>query len=170
MFKQEYGWFNGRRINRNVVRISGLSPGFSADIQRSIDDDACIIVLSNNYIPTAGIIATDLARIAFGESYEVPKLIKPPVLDAGILDAYVGRYQFGPDFFAPRGVYAIERKADQLLLRAPGADATLVPQSETEFFHRPYWSMIVFAKDADGRVTHFMWRYGGRDYRADRLD
>ena len=170
MFKQEYGWFSGKRLDRNVVRMNGLSPGFSAEIQRYVDDDACIIVLSNNYIPTAGIIATDLARIAFGESYEVPRLVKPPRVDGKVLDAYVGRYQFGPDFFAPRGVYAVERKGDQLLLRAPGADATLVPQSETEFFHRPYWSMIVFSKDDQGRVTHFLWRYGGKDYRADRLN
>ncbi|OLD25934.1 MAG: hypothetical protein AUJ04_06815 [Acidobacteria bacterium 13_1_40CM_3_55_6] len=52
---------------------------------------------------------------------------------------------------------------------APGADAALVPQTAREFFDRPFWSMIVFVKDNEGKVTHFLWRYGGRDYRAQRL-
>jgi hypothetical protein len=29
--------------------------------------------------------------------------------------------------------------------------------------------MIIFVKDGKGAVTHLLWRYGGRDYRADRL-
>ena len=81
-----------------------------------------------------------MAKIVFGEAYDIPKLVKPPHLDLKILDDYVGRYQFGPDFFAPRGIYSIERKNEELLMIAPGANATLVPQSETEFFDRPFWS------------------------------
>ena len=169
MFKEEYGWFNGKRLNRNVVRMNGRSPGFQSEIQRYLDDDVCIIVLSNNYAPTSSVIATDLARMVFGEKYEIPKLVKPPRLDAKVLDAYVGRYQFGPDFFVPRGSYTIERRNDQLVVNNPGAFATLVPQSETEFFDRPFWSMIIFVKDNSGKVTHLLWRYGGTDYRAERL-
>ena len=169
MFKEEYGWFSGRRLNRNVVRMNGRSPGFNSDLQRYVDDDVCIIVLANNYVPTAGVIANDLAKMVFGESYETPKLVKPPRIDPKTYDAYAGSYQFGPDFFVPNGVYKIERKGDQLLIVAPGADATLVPQTAMEFFDRPFWSMIVFVKDNEGKVTHFLWRYGGRDYRAQRL-
>ena len=120
-------------------------------------------------MPTAGVIANDLAKMVFGESYETPKLVKPPRIDLKIYEAYAGSYQFGPDFFVPNGVYKIERKGDQLLIVAPGADATLVPQTATEFFDRPFWSMIVFVKDNEEKVTHFLWRYGGRDYRAQRL-
>lgn len=169
MFTSDYGWFNGKRLNRNVVRMNGRSPGFNAEMQRYTDDDVCIIVLANTYIPTASVMVTDLAKMAFGEKYEIPKLVKPPRPDAKTLALYAGRYQFGPDFFVPRGAYRIESSNGQLLIRAPGADATLVPQSETEFFDRPFWSMIVFVKDDQGTVTHLLWRYGGKDYRADRL-
>jgi CubicO group peptidase (beta-lactamase class C family) len=169
MFKEEYGWFSGKRLNRSVVRMNGRSPGFNSEMQRYVDDDVCIIVLANTYVPTASVIVNDLAKIAFGEKYEIPKLVKPPRPDPKTLALYAGQYQFGPDFFVPRGVYKIESDRDQLLMRAPGADATLVPQSETEFFDRPFWSMIVFVKDNEGTVTHFLWRYGGKDYRADRL-
>ncbi len=169
MFNDGYGWFAGKRLNRNVVRMNGRSPGFNSELQRYVDDDVCIIVLGNNYVPTASVIVNDLARIVFGEKYETPKLVKPPRVDPKILESYVGRYQFGPDFFVPHGIYAIQKSNDQLVMRAPGANATLVPQSETEFFDRPFWSMIVFAKDNEGKVTHFLWRFGGQDYRAFRL-
>src|SRR5256885_2686883 len=154
MFTEQYGWFSGQRLNRNVVRMNGRSPGFNSDFQRYVDDDVCIVVLANNYVPTASVIGSDLAKIVFGQAYEIPKLVKPPRIDTKVLDAYVGRYQFGEDFFVPRGVYAIGRKDGELLMVAPGADATLVPQSETEFFDRPFWSMIVFVKDNQGKVSH----------------
>jgi CubicO group peptidase (beta-lactamase class C family) len=169
MFKEEYGWFSGKRLNRNVVRMNGRSPGFNSDLQRYIDDDVCIVVLANNYVPTASVIANDLAKIVFGEPYETPKFVKPAPLDPKILDTYVARYQFGPDFFVPNGIYSIQRKGERLQMVAPGADATLVPQTETEFFDRPFWSTVVFVRNNEGKVTHLLWRFGGRDYRAARL-
>ncbi len=169
MFKEQYGWFSGKRLNRNVVRMNGRSPGFNSDFQRYLDDDVCIIVLANTYVPTATIIGADLAKIVFGESYEIPRVGKPVQLPRKTLERYAGRYQFGPDFFVPRGVYAIQENNGELLMVAPGANATLVPQSETEFFDRPFWSMLIFGKDNQGKVTHLLWRYGGTDYRAERL-
>ena len=169
MFAEQYGWFSGKRLNRNVVRMNGRSPGFNSDIQRYVDDDVCIIVLANTYVPTASVIGSDLAKIVFGEPYEVPHLVKPPTINAKLLSAYAGRYQFGPDFFVSRGIYAIREKNGELLMVAPGADTTLVPQSESEFFDRPFWSMIVFTKDDRGKITGLLWHYGGQDYRAERL-
>jgi hypothetical protein len=169
MFTEQYGWFYGKRLNRNVVRMNGRSPGFNSDFQRYVDDDVCIIVLANTYTPTASIIGSDLAKIVFREAYETPKLVKPPHVEVRVLESYAGRYQFGPDFFVPHGVYAIEEKQGELLLVAPGANATLVPQSETEFFDRPFWSTIVFVRNNQGKVTNLIWRFGGQDYRAERL-
>jgi len=169
MFSEQYGWFSGKRLNRNAVRMNGRSPGFNSDFQRYTDDDVCIIVLGNNYTPTATAIGADLAKMVFGEKYDPPKLVKPPHIDEKILDSYVGHYRFGSDFFVPNGSYEIRREKDQLLIRSPGANATLVPQSDTEFFDRPFWSMIIFGTDSQGKVTHLVWRYGEQDYRADKL-
>jgi len=67
-------------------------------------------------------------------------------------------------------VYAIEEKNGEFADWSRRRDTlTLVPQSETEFFDRPFWSTIVFAKDSQGKVTHLIWRYGGQDYRAEKL-
>src|SRR5437763_6894778 len=49
MFTEQYGWFYGKRLNRNVVRMNGRSPGFNSEFQRYVDDDVCIVVLANTY-------------------------------------------------------------------------------------------------------------------------
>ncbi len=169
MFREGYGWFDSKRFNRRAVRMNGRSPGFNSEIQRYIDDDICIVVLGNNYAPTASLIVGGLAAIALGEKYEIPKLAKPVKLDSKIFDAYVGRYQFGSDFFVPGGIYAIEKRNDQLFMTTKTINDTLTPQSETEFFDRTFWATIIFVKNDKGEVTNLIWRYGGRDYKANKL-
>lgn len=169
MFREGYGWFDSKRFNRRAVRMNGRSPGFNSEIQRYVDDDICIVVLGNNYAPTASLIVGGLAPIVLGEKYEIPKLAKPVKLDPKIFVAYVGRYQFGSDFFVPGGIYTIEKRNDQLFLTTKTINDTLTPQSETEFFDRSFWATIIFVKNDKGAVTNLIWRYGGRDYKANKL-
>ena len=169
MFSEGYGWFDSKRFNRRAIRMNGRSPGFQSEIQRYVNDDICVIVLGNNYAPTASLIAEDLAALMLGEKYEIPKLAKPVKLDPKIFDAYVGSYKFGSDFFVPGGIYAIEKRNEQLFIVAKGINDTLTPQSETEFFDRTFWATIIFVKNDKGEVTNLIWRYGGKDYRADKL-
>ena len=169
MFNESYGWFNSKRFNRRAIRMNGRSPGFQSEIQRYVDNDICVIVLGNNYAPTASLIAEDLAAITLGEKYEIPEIDKPVNLDPKIFDAYVGRYQFGSDFFVPGGIYSIEKRNNQLFIVAKGLNDTLTPQSETKFFDRTFWDTIIFVKNDKGEITNLIWRYGGKDYRADRL-
>jgi CubicO group peptidase (beta-lactamase class C family) len=167
-----YGWFISQRHNRRAIRMSGRSPGFSAELQRYVDDDVCVIVLSNNYAPTAIPIADDVAAITLGEKYEIPKLAAPVKLNPKIYDAYVGRYQFGADFFVPGGIYAVEKRSDQMYMAYTvkgSISAALTPQSETEFFNRTFWATIIFVKNDKGEVTNLIWRYSGKDYKADKL-
>lgn len=169
IFNEGYGWFDSKRFSRRAIRMNGRSPGFQSEIQRYVDNDICIIVLGNNYAPTASLIAEGLAAIIFGEKYEIPKLAKPVKLDPKIFDAYVGRYKFGPDFFVPGGIYAIEKRNDQLFMVTKAINDTLTPQSETNFFDRTFWATIIFVKNDEGNATNLIWRYGGKDYRADKL-
>jgi CubicO group peptidase (beta-lactamase class C family) len=169
MFSESYGWFNSKRFNRRAIRINGRSPGFQSEIQRYVDNDICVIVLGNNYAPTASLIAEDLAAITLGEKYEIPEIAKPVKLDPKIFDAYVGRYQFGSDFFVPKGIYTIEKRNNQLFIVAKGLNDTLTPQSDTKFFDRTFWDTIIFVKNDKGEITNLIWRYGGKDYQADRL-
>lgn len=170
MFVEGYGWFDSKRFNRRAIRMNGRSPGFQSEIQRYVDEDVCIIVLGNNYAPTASLIAEDLAAMALGEKYKTPEIEKPVKLDSKILDTYVGRYQFGADFFVPKGIYSIEKRGTQLFIVARGLNDTLTPQSESRFFDRPLWATIIFVKNDKGEVTDLIWQYGGKDYKANRLD
>ncbi len=169
MFAEKFGWFSGTRFGRRVVRMNGRSPGFQSEIQRYPDEDACVIVLGNMYAPTASLIADGLAAILFGEKAAVPETFRPVSLDARILERYRGRYQFGPDFFVPGGIYDIAVGEGWLLMTARGWKATLIPTSESAFFDRGVWASIRFAGDQEGRVTHLVYRYGGTEYRAEKV-
>lgn len=90
-------------------------------------------------------------------------------LDPKTFDSYVGRYQFGSDFFVPGRIYTIEKRNDQLFITTKGLNDNLTPQSETEFFNRTLWATTIFVKNDKGEVTNLIWRYGGRDYKANKL-
>jgi CubicO group peptidase (beta-lactamase class C family) len=161
-----YGWFIGKRHSRNVVRINGRSPGFNSAFQRYVDDDVCVIVLSNNYTAVASLIANDVAAIVFGEDYEIPRVIKPVKLRKEILDNYLGSYAFGNDFYVPNAEYAVEREKDYLVMRRGNWNTVLTPQSEDTFFLREFWAAVTFVKDVEGRITYLLWS----DYKAKRLN
>ncbi|MDT4897611.1 MAG: hypothetical protein QOH25_2688 [Acidobacteriota bacterium] len=165
-----YGWFLGKRLNRRLINMGGRSPGFTSEIQRYVDDNVCIIVLGNNYAPTASVISNDLAAIVFGEHYEIPKIVKPLKLDEKMSEAFPGRYQFGTDYFVPGAIATIEKRNDQLIMKlSTGANVVLLPQSDMTFFDRVFWETILFVKDDKGEMSHLIWRYNGMDYRATKL-
>jgi len=164
-----YGWFMRKRHNRNAVYINGRSPGFTTYLCRYTDDDVCIIVLGNNYVPVATNIGVDLAAILFGEKYEIPHL-KPVQLTIEQLDALVGSYKFGPGYVVPNHIIRFIRKGDKLVIREAGgtSELALLPVSETEFFHRGYWTYIIFEKDETGKASRVYYTYF-KDHKAEKI-
>jgi CubicO group peptidase (beta-lactamase class C family) len=164
-----YGWFLAKHLNRRVTYYNGKSPGFTSYIDRFIDDDACIIILSNNYAPVPHIITKDLAAILFGEPYSEPEDLKPVEVDIEDLELLTGCYQFGKDFYRPEAVVSVERQGDFLVLNWGGGYLSpLNALSETIFFDRNFWARIIFEKDGQGRVTRFIWR-DSRDYPSEKI-
>jgi len=95
----------------------------------------------------------------------IPPEPKAAQIDPSVLDAYVGRYEWAPTLVA-----RIERKGDVLLEHlGTGEPAQWRPESETTFFMPGAaaggdTSRMVFAKDASGRVTHYIYReFGATD-------
>jgi hypothetical protein len=167
MFREKYGWFVSEQFKRKLIRYGGRSPGFNSDFQRFVNDDVCVVVLSNNYSATANPIANDLAAMIFDQPYAVPEVTRAISVDTKELDHYVGRYEGGQDFFLPKVILTIERKGDQLWMNySTGADTTLVPLSATKFLTRPFWATITFVKDERGNVTQLIYGYSGTDYIA----
>lgn len=164
-----YGWIVGRRLNRRVYRMSGRSPGFSSEMQHYPDDDLVVVVLSNNYAATATAVATDLAAMVLGEPV-VPLAVRSPVaLRPGTLDRYTGRYVGGDDFLIPRATVTVDNRDGALVMSwSSGAVVELIPQSDSTFLDRRFWSLVRFGRSrADsGRL---IYQSGGRDYIARRL-
>ena len=86
-------------------------------------------------------------------------------IDAAILDLYVGQYEWAPTMRS-----TIERQGDHLIETFDGTDASVwMPETETTFFMKGQAasgdsSRITFVRDADGRVTHYVYReLGGTD-------
>jgi ketosteroid isomerase-like protein len=92
----------------------------------------------------------------------IPPEPKAAKVDPSVLDAYVGRYEWAPTLLA-----TIERKGDVLLEHLGNLEpAQWQPESATTFFMPGAaaggdTSRIIFAKDADGRVTHYIYREFG---------
>jgi len=165
-----YGWLVRRQFGRRVIRMSGRSPGFSAEIQRYPDDDLCIIVLSNNYAATATTIAGDLAAMLFGEKYQALAVVQPVTVPTSVLDNYAGRYQGGPDFLIPGVTLSLEIRGGRLtMVWSSGAIVPLVPQSDSTFLDRTFWGMVRFVRDRRGDVGELHYQNGGREYVARRL-
>jgi len=165
-----YPWFLAKRLNRRVAYYNGRSPGFTSYLDRYLDDDACIIILSNNYAPVPHLMIKDLASILFGEKYEVPAEWKPVKLEPKVLDGLTGRYQFGSDYYRPGAIVNIETQGDHLLMKwSDTFSSPLMPLSPTKFLDRNFRAIIIFEKDERGKVTGLMWR-DTSDYPARKLE
>ncbi|MGB3480467.1 MAG: serine hydrolase [bacterium] len=159
-----YGWFIGKYLNRKMVNHGGRSLGFVADIMRFIDDDTCVIILSNYDYISLPTISKTLAAIAFGEKYELPK--QPIAIELNnILDEYVGAYQFQPHI-----IITITKEDGRLFGQmSRQAKIQIWPESETEFFSKiPDWR-ITFINDKKGKITELILHYFGIRVQAKRI-
>lgn len=162
---REVGMFWFRRVvnGHRAVYVSGSSPGFKAHFERFIDDDACIIVLSNLYIAAATPIARDIAALLWEPHAALPAVPRPAQHAAGELERAVGRYRFGHDFYQPDATVEVVVRDGALELRTPAFSATLTPLADGSYFDRMYWSFIRFA---DGTLVY---RNGSSEFVAARV-
>jgi D-alanyl-D-alanine-carboxypeptidase/D-alanyl-D-alanine-endopeptidase len=93
---------------------------------------------------------------------DAPQPPKRPVaikLDAKLLDACVGRYEFGPNAMFPAGIIAtIWRDEDRLILHEEGDNAvpgaiSFYPESEVNFFTKIDPAQLTFVRNDRGEVT-----------------
>jgi len=95
--------------------------------------------------------------------------LKPVKLSQIVLDAIAGHYKFGSDFFIPDYTVTLFEKDGNLYLRGSRmSDALLIPLSESEFFHRGFWTKIIFDKNEKGEIVDMYYDYYP-DYKAKKL-
>jgi CubicO group peptidase (beta-lactamase class C family) len=165
-----YGWYMTKRLGHRLMAGKGHSPGFTAELDRYIEDDVTIILLSNSYGTAAqDPIAEGMAAIVFGQQLPSPPPFRALATPPSVLASYAGDYQFGPDYFEPNAKFTLTAKPGFLLMQVGDHHAPLVPVSPTELLERIYFGHVVLNKDADGTVTGLTIRYANHSYTARRL-
>jgi len=138
-----YGWMIVESFNRKVAGHQGGINGFATFIAIYLDDEVCIVVLSNIENAPVGQISRDLAAIIFGEKYEVLKVHSKIKVDPEIYNSYTGEYELAPNF-----IIMIIKENSHLFVQATGQPKfEIYPESETKFFLKVVDAQITFIKN-----------------------
>lgn len=158
----------GREHNTN--KWNGGAPGFSATLDRYMDEKLTIIVLSNNYSTASRIITENLERIYHNQPYEQQYLVKGLKGDVKEYENYVGHFKFGDDFFFPGAEVSFVIKDEQLYSGGGrSAPTVLIPQGNNRYLDRNNWAYITFLRDDTGKIATFKWQYDRLTYTAKRI-
>ncbi|BAZ23557.1 hypothetical protein NIES4073_44460 [Kalymmatonema gypsitolerans NIES-4073] len=160
-FKENYGygWYITEVFNHKVVGHGGAINGFVTNIERYVNDDVCIIVLSNNVLSPVGRMSQDLAAIVFNEQYELPKKRIAIEVDPKIYDAYVGQYELAPNF-----ILTISKEDNRIFAQATGQPKfEIYPESDTKYFLTVVDAQITFVKDEKGELTQLILHQNEQD-------
>src|SRR5215813_5294099 len=158
-------WHILKKFDSAIVWHNGGTGGYHSFIGFDPKRRKGVVVLSNssNDIDDIGrhllISQYPLAKL------EPPKERKEIKLDAKILDAYVGEYQFAP------GVsITITHEGEQLFAQLDGqGKLELLAETEKDFFFKVANAQISFVKDDKGQVTQLVLHQNGRDQPAQKI-
>jgi CubicO group peptidase (beta-lactamase class C family) len=164
-----YGWGIDKQFGQTRYHHGGAIMGFVTIIERYPEDKLLVVALSNLENSPIGAIGTDVAAIALGQRYVVPREPKAARLDPAVYDAYVGRYEAVVPGNEPK-IYTVSRDGTRLVCEPVGkARLILTPESQTLFYIRSAESEVRFIKDPEGKVTHLVLIEDGHDVTARRL-
>lgn len=155
-----YGWFIGRTFGRETQWHRGNIPGFVSIIVRYPKERLTLVVMTNTDWTPVLTIANELAAIAFGEPFEMPRdRVEVPIASVAI-ERYLGSYQ-KPD--EPDEAFDIVRGGDGLLVKIPkyGASFAVFPASRDSFFARSLEYDLRFVSGPQGDVTGVLVRKDG---------
>ena len=151
-----YGVFIDTLEKHYRIAHGGGIPGFITNISRYVNDDICIIALSNDEFD-AGAIADGLADILFGILVERPYMHKEIKIDPSLLDRYVGKYK------AFLTIEVIKKDGKLYRHREGTPDVELKPESETKFFYADDSDrQLEFETDKSGKVTKIWFINNGQ--------
>ena len=157
-----YGIRVGKNNIGNYVFHNGYYPGYLSMHLRYTDDDATVIVLSNNESHSE-FIADGLAAITLNKNILLPYVHKE-MARGKISDKYVGKYMMEltrPPYMAVFPIEFVNRNDTLYIHSVNGTDTKLKPESERKFFFANGTDQqIEFETDNNGnplRVWHIAW-------------
>jgi hypothetical protein len=148
-----------------VISHGGGIEGFNTQLVYVTSDKLTVIVLANLNGAAADRIATDLRRVAEGETVTLISDRVPISVSAEVLDRMVGHYKSEDGL-----LIAVSRKGDRLRSEGAGMTSDLYPQTEREFFSKVEDLQFVFSGAAPGPATELAAEISGHRVRASRID
>ncbi len=129
-----------------IVSHTGGWPGYATRINRYVDEDKTIIILSNNETNSAN-IAVSLESILFNEPVLLPYNHREIKIDTSLLKNYAGKYK------AFLTLQVIEKNGKLYRHRNGTEDIELKPESLTKFFYGDGSDrQLEFQLDSNGKV------------------
>jgi CubicO group peptidase (beta-lactamase class C family) len=159
------GWFPGSQFGKRMVVLTGRSPGFVAYFQRFIDDDRCLIVLSNLYLGPPNQMRDALSGLLVGEVSESLDFEIASSWEGLSLEEFVGEYQFGDDWYVGAVKIRVENRNSHLAVVYLDGDYTgyellLVPMGPGRFFDRTHGAIVRFEMIPETNVYQMAYEYG----------
>ena len=158
-------WHILKKFDSVLVWHNGGTGGYHSFVGFDPKQRRGVVVLSNSSNDI-----DDIGRHLLVSQYplaklEAPKERKEIKLDAKVLDAYVGEYQFVP------GVsITITHEGDQLFAQLTGqGKIELFAETEKDFFFKVANVQISFVKDDKGQVTQLVLHQNNRDQQAQKI-
>ncbi|MGG7179266.1 serine hydrolase domain-containing protein [Clostridium paraputrificum] len=132
-----YGFVLDNVHGQKCISHSGSLPGVDSYILRFIDEDTCIIILSNLKASKLAKMETNLYSILHEGKYETPEQFKEVNIDSNLLDNYTGKYEFAPGY----DIEVIKKDNGLSFVTksygiSPSEFSTIFPCSEKKFFHK----------------------------------
>ncbi len=165
-----YGWAIDRKFGQTRYEHGGGIPGFVTIIERFPAEKLLVVALSNLESTRIEKIGDDLAAIALGQPYVVPRDPKVVKLDPKIYDAYVGRYEADPSDGKEQREITVSTSSGRLMIQLkdqPRHEA--VPESETRFYLKTADGLAEFVRGPDGAVNALEMLIANRKFKAGRL-
>ena len=164
-----YGWAIDQKFGQTRYEHGGGIPGFVTIIERFPAEKVLVVGLSNLESTRIGKIGDDLAAIALGQPYVVPREPKVVKLDPKAYDAYVGRYEAELADGKGKREITVSTSSGRLMIQPkdqPRLEA--VPESETRFYLKPADGLAEFVRGQDGSVNALEMLHGNQKIKARR--
>jgi CubicO group peptidase (beta-lactamase class C family) len=149
-YKNNYGYgvFIDTYNNRSVINHNGGCEGFLAEIQRYVDDNFAVVVLSNYGFTAVHKLCTNIAAIALDDKDDMPAKPERFSLNPVILESYMGVYE-------ETGL-KLELKKEEVNISLIINDEYVLPAypiSEDTFHHTWIDEDYTITKDDDGQKS-----------------
>lgn len=149
-----YGWAINRKFGQPRYEHGGGIPGFVTIIERFPTEKLLVVALSNLESSRIEKIGDDLAAIALGQPYVVPREPKIVKLDPKLFDAYVGHYEGGPADGTGKREITVSTSSGRLIIQFKNqSQREAVPESETQFYLKGADGLAEFGRGQDGAVS-----------------